>query len=255
MVKEGDPTSITLDQYSLDDQHHPLLMLMKINGSSECVSAKTKYPYVGEDKPGNDNLDSSHIVATYSALMAKKGSATDGEIFEVTNDENQKGYYIEDSASKRIKTRYQYVAETDTFDLVWVDLAMYDNPLSSAVKFNYFLFDEMPATVTKNIYLYEEDGFGGVRREDTPTSTSVIALDTQDFTDSNLSSFTKIDANENANFEDEIEVFNGDITGKKYLGIVIDYYHESIEYISSYYLGHEYMNEGVTFVCDWEMTI
>ena len=251
--------SITLDEYSLDDPHHPVLLLFKVNGENQSVTAETLYPFVAENKPGAATLDSNHIVATYSALAAKKSGATDGEIFEVTNDENQNGQFLDTSDRKYVTTRYQYVAAEDDFKLVWVDLAMYDNPLSSVIQASSFIFDFTKPfkkeggsfVVDSSSTALEEKTYNYTENHVVNTGTDTgIWIPVSDFTSSNTESFVTFNGSSHE-YQSEINFYSGNVKGHTYVGVVIDYYSTAVEYLSSYYLGHSYLNDGLTFKCDW----
>ena len=262
-IKAGDPDSIQLDMFTLDDPHHPIFMLFKLNGGfKEKISAKTSYPFIAQAKPGG-NLDASHIVASYktstnaNSLESKLAGASDGEIFEVTNDENQNGTYLDyEDNEHSITTRYSFNEAENKFDLIWVDLAMHNNPLSSAICTYYFELNDRIAPSTKNLYLYT-DG----ERDNSTTSRSCIAIDqsecVSDSTEDgyNMSSFAQFTGDNLSKFEQEIDFYNGDVTGLGYIGIVLDYNPDALQYLFTYYLGNEYLNEGLTFQCDWETEI
>ena len=215
-----------------------------------------------KDLVGGATLDGSHIVATYSALP---GSASDGEIFEVTNDEHQNGQYVENATTKNITTRYKYSSSKGAFELVWVDLAMTNNPLSSVIQTNSFLLeftkpfkksggsfvvDSTSTALAEHSYSHIVDG--------APVSGTAngIWLPISDFkgqndSNTNMASFVTFDNNGNPQYKQDATMFSGEVTGYTYLGITVDYYSTAVEYLSSYFLGHTYLNAGLNFKCDW----
>lgn len=256
-VTSGNP-SIELDQYSVDDPHHPCLVLFETSERSTRVVAQTLKPFLPQSKPGSDTLPASNIVANYAALEAKKAGATDGEIFEVTNDEHHAAEYeeyIDDHAVREyVTTRYSYNAENDDFDFIWTDLGLYNNPLSSIVQFNWFIWEDIPEATNKDLYLYELDAFGMKVRKRTPESTSCIPVDRSGMDEEGDSSFISF-SGDTANFEQETIIFDGgDVDSEttfNYVGVVIDYNQLALEYLFSYYIGHPFLSDGLTFKCDW----
>ncbi len=265
--------AIRLGTYTLEYPHHPILMLFKVKGGEERIVAKTKYPFLAEDKPGNDPLSASNIVASYSALAAKAAGASDGEIFEVTNDENQQGRYEQYNVETEeydvlpSKTRYAYNASTGGFDLVWVDLSMENNPLSSVIETHWFGFswdeenypyikqnsdyvinNSSTALVSKT-YNEIDDETGAVTPQG---ATKGLWIGTSEFTDDNKAGFVSIDeGGDDFEYAQTMEMFYGSTNTYSHVGVVVDYNSDAVEYISSYYLGHTYLNEGLTFLCDW----
>lgn len=257
-VSSGSPV-INLDQYSIDDPHHPCLLIFETSERSTRVVADTLKPFLAKAKPGADNLASSNIVAFQSLLEGKKSGASDGEIFEVTNDETQEAEYEEVIneviVRKKIKTRYAYNATTDDFDLVWMDLAMYDNPLSSAVIFNWVTFNGLPTATNKNLFLYESDGFGGKIRKEESESTSCIAIDRKDLDENDESAFVTFTGAVPSYDPTTIIFDGGDIDNEvefTHVGIVVDYNQLALEYLFSCYIGHPYLSGGISFKCDWK---
>ena len=84
------------------------------------------------------------------------------------------------------------------------------------------------------------------------SNPSSIAIKQSDCNDSNFSSFAKFNNGSYTEFSKTVTFFQGEVPDDTvYLGIVIDYYSLALEYISSYFLGNEHVNEGLNFVCDW----
>ncbi len=256
--------AIELEKYSLDDPHHPILILFKVEGVNQSIVGETSYPFLSQQKPGAQTLDVNHTVATYADLAAKASSASDGEMFEVTNDEHQNGEYTQNGSRKKITTRYQYVESTSSFELIWVDLAMYQNPLSSIMEAHSFLFSfECPYVASGNSFVINPEcddlesrtythTVNDVTQTDTNTGIWIPTADFKDLndTDTNASSFVNIGDN-GVSYSNKATMFDGSVSGYTYLGIVIDYYPDALVYLSSEFLGHNYLNNNITFKCDW----
>ena len=266
----GDAT-IRLGSYSLDYPHHPALVLFTVGGGEETIEGVTESPYLAKDKPGNATLSSSNIVATYSALAAKAMVATNGEIFEVTNDETQSGVYTEGGQQKHVKTRYQYNSTTGEFELVWVSLGEEYNPLSSIIQTHSFLFtfdspfNKNGNTLNDFSVNTSSAAIGTHSYTNVNSSGAVINvqnqqgiwLNTNEFlgpndTNTNMASFVKvIDNGGSVQFNETAEFFTGSTVGYKYLGIVFDYYPDAVEYLFAYYIGNDFISDGLSFKCDW----
>ena len=149
------PMTITLDKYSSADPHHPVLILFGVTGTVECIKAKTSYPFLAHQKAEfGGTLPETNIVNSRLGLNAKAADASVGEFFEVTHDESQNG---EDENENKITTRYKYLGNNQ-FELVWVDLALKYNPLSSVIRTFSFEYEDEPEVTTHDLYLYDEDG-------------------------------------------------------------------------------------------------
>ena len=228
-----DSTGFTMGKYSLDDPHHPVLFLFALNGGAESIRFVTNSTYIANDEP-----EETVTVATYADL----GTYEEGTIVKVTADENHEG----------VPTKYQYTSSE--FVLKWIELSAEKNPLSSVAVTHYFLFADDPRdntgdNKTKTGELVVDDGEGGKTTE----SKTYVPLASSSFTDSNKSSFVSFDSNWNPSFQESISVFDGNTTGYEYLGVTLDYYADSLEYISYYFLGHALLNDGLGFVCDWSL--
>ena len=246
---QGTAPTISLGTFSLMDPHHPLLMIYTLNDNIGSIKARTEYSYLADDKVANP----TETVADHDELEAVHVSNLDGgEVYEVTYDEDHGG----------VTTQYTYNKANREWVMNYVELKQTDNPLSSVIRTYAFTFDEIPAASNHDIYRYSnstalpDNADTHEMRDSTPTATSCIALDVADFNDSEAKSFVDIQNNNYAGFEHEIDMF--DNTGEEsfsYVGIVIDYYSTSIEYISYHFLGHNYLTDGLQFKCDWATLI
>ena len=253
--------SIELEKYSLEYPNHPVLILFKVSGTAQTIEAETSYPFLSQDKPGADTLDGAHTVSTYSALPA---SANDNEIFEVTNDEHQNGEFTDNGTRKKITTRYKYVAAESKYELIWVDLAMFKNPMSSVMQAHSFEFDfTRPFNRNGNNLTINSSSTALLTKTYTHVVNDVVQTDTSsgiwipvaqfkdaDAANSNMSSFVTINHGE-ATYSPETVFYEGSVSGDTYIGIAVDYYSDALIYLFSEFLGHDYLNEDITFKCDW----
>lgn len=187
--------------------------------------------------------------STYAALESNVGFNADNNnnYYRVYADENHGG----------VATVYQYKHATRTYEMIWCDLGNADNsqtnPLSSAVQFHYFTFeDELEDIITTEDVMVESfndttDTYSYVENN----SLDCIAIAKSGFADSNKSSFGNFTDEENFEYSKELNVFSGDVTGVKYIGIVVNYDQLALEYIFSHNLGHDALNAGLEFKCDW----
>ncbi len=232
----GSSIPLELGPYSVDDPNHPVLLLMEVNGGIELLEARTNYTYLAQDE-----ITTDYTVATYSAL----GTYSNGEKIKITADETCNGS----------STIYEYVVPTSGdpyFKMLWIELKEEHNPLSSVVQFHSFTFTSAPVASTHSLYTYDENWI----KSNEPTSMSCLAFDKSEFTDENGSSFTQFqNFGEYQGFETDIAIFAGSLAGCTHLAIVIDYFPPAMEYLFFYYLGHEYLNDGLSFDCDWETYI
>lgn len=225
-----DTAGFVMDKYSLYDPHHPVLFLFKLNGGAEDLRFTTESTYLANDEP-----EHTVTVATYADL----GTYEEGTVIKVTADENNRG----------VTSKYQYT--NGEFELKWIELSADSNPLSSAVMTHYFLFTDDPrdsdgSNQIKTGNLMVDDGEGNKVSQ----SKTYVPLASSSFTSSNMSSFVSFNSNWEPSFNKTMTLYQGDTTGHAYLGIVLDYYSDSLEYISYYFLGHNLLNDGLGFLCD-----
>ena len=228
-----DTVGFAMGKYSLDNPHHPVLFIFAVHGGVENLKLSTTSTYIAKNEPAH-----TVTVDTYANL----GTYADGTIVKVLADETHAG----------IPTKYQ--CNSSEFELVWMELCSDNNPLSSVVMTHYFLFTDDPRDSTgtnqvKTGNLMVDDGTGNV----TSQSKTYVPFASSSFTSANQASFVTFDNNWQPTFHDTISLFEGNTTGYTHLGIVLDYFPDSLEYISYYFLGHNLLNEGLGFVCDWEM--
>ena len=280
--REGsDTVGFTMGTYSVDNPHHPVLLLMEVNGSLANLSLKTEYPYILGTAP----TPVQATFATYAALnvAANKVEGNDGKYFEVTNDEHQTAYYTEEGVNKRVTTRYKYNHADQSFEFVSTNLGQSDNPLSSVIKSNYVLYSDNPTdnagtyqTTTGyfrasgravsgityytrvkdgNSYVYTEDDeisigneLGGnhfVNRTYVPINSN-FSTPTASFVTFSGSTY---------NYSKKATLFQGSTAGNTHLAIILDYNSPSLEYLYSVYLGHPFLKTALSFKCDWSMDI
>lgn len=228
-----DTTGFTMGKYSLDDPHHPVLFLFTLNGGPETIKFVTESTYLANNEP-----EHTVTVATYSALQTYE----EGTIIKVEADEKHNG----------VPTKYQYT--NSEFELKWIELSAEDNPLSSVVMTHYFLFTDDPTDSTGNNQvktgnLLVDDGTGNKVSQ----SETYVPFTSSSFASTNRATFVSFDNNWEPTFHDTIKLYDGNTSGYTHLGIVLDYYADSLEYISYYFLGHNLLNDGLGFICDWAL--
>ena len=226
-VDDDDYEGIELGEYSLEDPNHPLLMMFEVSGGTQLIEFSTDFAYLAQD-----NISSlKATVATLAALNSyDKNTLSNGDYLKVTADEGHGG----------VTTIYKYVAATTSYDMAWIDLKVNGNPLSSVVQFHYFEFEGASIDAIKqNKYIDE-------------VSTSGINIATSSFTNSNKSGFANFTDEDTFTYSKKINVYDGDVRGINYVGIVINYNSLALQYIFSKYLGSDVLaHGGLTFNCDW----
>lgn len=286
---------VELNEYSLENPNHPVLILFKneeTSGLESQINLITDFAFLG--------ADDDYIAAKTKTFSELNGlSKTNGKYYQVTSDESQAGtlnkkivlysytndaltcvtyttysaletnvgfnadnnnnYYrvYADETHGGVSTVYQYKHVTRSFEMVWCDLGNADysqtNPLSSAVQFHYFTFsDELEDIISAKNVNVESFNDTTDTYSYTPTNNlDCISIAKSDFTGENKSSFTNFTSEEVFEYSKELNVFSGDVTGVKYIGIVVNYDQLALEYIFSHNLGHDALNAGLDFKCDW----
>lgn len=232
---EQEGTGVQMGEYSLENPNHPLLMMFEVEGGVQRVDFETEYAFLGND----NNFTLKTTVANYTALEnLDKTSLSNGDYIKVTND-NEHG---------NVTTIYKYESATKTYDMVWINLAQNNNPLSSAVEFHSIEFTGTIASNTTVHDVYVENQYGNfVLTED----VSAIAIDRRDLTNSNRSSFVEFEDEDTFEFHKRINAYEGNVKELSYVGIIVNYNKEALEYVFSKFLGHDYLSDGLTFQCDW----
>ena len=255
--QSSNPSPLELGEYSLDDQHHPALILCEIGGSVETIKGKTNFPYIAQTKPG------AASVTTYAtkALLLAAAKPADGTVVEVTKDESiPSRNEVDEDEYESVTTRYQYDASSDTYKLVWTALAKENNALSSIVEFHSFTFEwASPYVRNGNNYTINNECTGLASKSYTDaeevvhTQNNGLWIPVSEFVSANRSSFVSSTDGFAAHAEltPEITIFSGSVINKTYIGIVVDYYPDALEYLSSYFMSNPLLNEGLTFKCDW----
>ena len=231
----SDSGEFEMGAYSLNDVHHPVMFLLAVDGSNEKVILKTDSTYIAKIAP-----EYTVTVASYSALSTYEA----GTMVKVTQDETR----------HNSESIYRY--NGSEFELQWVNLMQNNNPLSSIIETHYVLFEDDPRdnagnVTTKTGTLYTTNEFGGQVSQ----SRTYMPIATSGLTSSNRASFVSFNAQGEPVFNESADLFQGSTKGYSHLGIIIDYYVESLEYLYSFFLGHAYLNAGLGFICDWSMEV
>ena len=305
--------SIMLNQYSLENPNHPILMLFEVDGISATIGFRTEYCFLGNNrdyildaklqtkallngyskiagkyyeviqdesidantKPSSlyyyyYNEDTSSYVlenrtyASYTALNAIKSGLTaddDGKYYRV----------ITDNTHGNISTIYKYNGSSEVFEMVWIDLGDSEksqtNPLSSVVEFHHFTFSELTLGALENSQTVVAEHYNDAtetftygnpattnRQEATPETLNCMILPKEDILNngSNKKSFSNFTSNETFNYHNEVVAFSGNVSSKHFVGIVVNYNSYALEYVFSNNLGHDALNSGLVFRCDWK---
>lgn len=169
---------LEMEEYSTDDPHHPILILLTIKDSGNATIRARR---------SNNNVDYDYMAS---------------EEYELEEREN--------------------------------------NTLSSVVEFFAFTYategETSLASRTRNGYY--------------TLPVSDFERDTED-----AKAFAEFDddGDYSGNFRSQVAIYNGPTAGYSYIGIVIDYFAESLEYIFSYFLGNDLLSDGLSFTCDWSL--
>lgn len=229
----SETTPFEMGTYTLEEQHQPVLYLFATNGNRETIKLKTSFSYLANSEP----VTTVESVATFSALAS---SYAENTFIKVLSDENHGG----------TSTIYKYTTAKG-FEMKWIDLQNDDgNPLSSIVQVHYFVFDYNPTDQNRLSSGSLTHGNITSTYDYMPYSVSQCA---STYT-TNMSSFITFN-NGSPVFNQEITVYSGETYENGYVGVIFDYYPESIEYLYSYYLGHDYVSNGLSYSCDWNMEI
>ncbi len=224
---------ITLDTYSTDSRHHPLLMLFKLKKKGLSLYAKTEHPFLAEFKPTSYTTVATHGALTHVTTTSFVG----GETYYVTNDEVNGGL----DGSTYGPTAYRWDAESKTWDMIWSDIASSNNPLSSVMETYFFMFGFNTPSEGANT----SHTLNGSNPNSIPIAQSSC-------TEANQRSFVQFANGSYSHFSKTITFFEGQVPDDTvYLGIMVDYYSLALEYISSYYLGDARVTAGLNFKCDW----
>lgn len=215
--------------YSLGDPHHPVLYLFETDGNDEVIKLLTDFCYLANEKPSY-----TVTVSSYSNLS----TYSDGTKVLVEADERHGG------------TSSIYEAVDGNLEMKWIDLQNdTDNPLSSIIQAHYFIFDYNPKTSNTVTGTLKVNG-----TEQQKTYIPFLSAQCEaEYTD-NMSSFVSFETTTPL-YSNETTLYEGSTFDNGYIGIVFDYYPEAIQYIYTHFLGHEYLNRGLEFTCDWDMTI
>ena len=92
-----------------------------------------------------------------------------------------------------------------------------------------------------------------MERDDHTTSTSCYAIDRRLLT--STSSFAEFEDEAFLGYENQVTIYSGDVSGYSCIAVVVDYIQDAVEYISSFFLGHDYLMDGMDFAMDMEIGI
>jgi len=296
-VFDDEAATVELSQYFTEYPDHPALIMFEVSGPHSEIFFKTDYCFLGNDnsdfiaaktntkaelnglsktngnyylvKTDESNSNKTTLYIYNNSTLTSRNIATYSALDVEGNRNNAAYYYIEnDEEHGNVATIYQYSSSTEEFTMKWIDLGIIDedldpsndetSPLSSAVNFHYFVFDDSfeDLTVTR---LVEEETFNSLYQTysySEPTSRSCLVINESEMLGpteegSNQRSFTNFTSEEVFDYNNRIIAFNGDTVNKTYIGIVVNYDRYAIEYICSHNLGHQALNEGLVFKCDW----
>lgn len=295
MAYDGDynnaADTVKLNEYSLENPNHPILMLFEVQGTAAAIRFTTDYCFLGNNRDDfiyaktatkadlnslakvadkyyevtadetmssktslyyyNGSSLENRTVASYNSLPTGLGANDDGKYYRVLSD-NKHG---------NLSAIYQYNGSTGEFEMAWRDLGNREryenNPLSSVVQFHSFtLAGSIAENTTLHTVNVEIVNNPGEENEylsySVRSDQSCIAIPKSELTDSNKRSFTNFTSNERYNYRQEVVPFSGDVSGKSYIGVFVNYDSLAIEYICSNNLGHDALNAGLSFICDWK---
>ena len=247
--------AVALNEYSLESPDHPVLMMFEVSGAYQSITFSTDYAFLGSNMPSSVDYE----VATYSALPAANAS-NNNKLFKVLADEEHGG----------VATIYQYIhsGTGGTYEMLWVDLGVYDdlqesnpnhkgfyNPLSSVVNFYWYeytgVIDNVNLATENNIVVGKNGIKSDINGATLADGTHSISIAKSTMTSSNYSSFSNFTNEETFSYRNKKVVYENDVNGKTYIGIVVNYSPYALEYIFSNNLGHEALSYGLKFKCDW----
>ena len=204
------------------------MVYLKLKSVNNPLSSVVKFNWM---RFKNKNVQVENTYNTYTSLTSAGVdiSTNDGKYYKVTSDSNVGGG----------ETIYQYDHTSGQFVLAWDYL---DN---SDVSRSMISLD------TVNLEQYSNKKYSSP----VPTPNSkTVSIKKNILIDDHESSFCTFNSTTPV-FENEITAFKNTLDGADFVGIVIDYNIEAIEYICSAYLGHEYVSQGLGFHCDWTTII
>lgn len=139
------------------------------------------------------------------------------------------------------------IAKTDSVYLASEEATLQseNNPLSSVIEAYSLSFSSDPKIATTTGNLVDESG--------QTSSKTYMSISTS--INENKSSFVSFNSNNDPSFSSKATFFDGDISGKSYVGVVINYNTDSLVYISSYYLGNSLLLDGLEYTCDWTLEV
>lgn len=199
------------------------MVYLKLKSTNNPLSSAVKFNWM---RFKNSDVTITGTYGTYALLSAATGSLTDGKYYKVTADENVGGG----------ETVYRYTS--GNLILAW-DYLDNDN-----------VSHTMTSIDTVNVEQYSNKEYGNPVSQTRKT----VSVKKNILTSDHESSFCTFDQN-TPSFHNEAAVFSHSLDGAQYVGVVIDYNSDAIEYICSVYLGHPLVNQGLGFHCDWTTII
>ena len=295
MAYDGDynnaADTVKLNEYSIENPNHPVLMLFEIQGEAATIRFTTDYCFLGNNRDDfiyaktttKANLDSlSKVADKYYEVVADETMSNKTSLYYFNgsslenrtvasyttlptnlsaNDDGKYYRAISDNTHGNVSSIYQYNGSTGEFEMAWRDLGnrikYENNPLSSVVQFHSFT---LSGTILENTtsHTVNVETVNNPETENEYLSYAVrnnqqcIAVPKSELTNSNKRSFTNFTTNDRFNYRQEVIPFSGDVSGKSYVGVFVNYDSLAIEYICSNNLGHEALNDGLSFICDWK---
>lgn len=201
----SDENIFKLDTFQFEVDTNPILIFINHPQGFKNVALHTDYPFLGLDEPICDLEVNSYLDLE---------NIEDGYVVKVKNDEKH----------HHVSTIYK-VNDHD-YDLIWVDLGLKDNPLSSIIKFSSFIHEE---EIKEEIYL------------------------NKDFIN-NLSSTSFASHNQKGQLDyiKDINIFeNEDIHHQ--IGILLNYDYQLLDDLYCHFVFHPLINRVLSFAKDWEV--
>ncbi len=214
-IKYDGDFTIEMGTYDDLEQHHPILMLIHLN---------KQYPTSDDD----DTVVNIYASANTTTYFGIEGTDEDGNPTGEPATPIQPGY---------IQEGEEVVENPDK------------NPLSSVVQFwTLPMIDNSESDVTTELNYHRND------TDSTYDYEMPQLLDDADNHYTNAS-FVKFNGYEFSEFVQNRNIYTRTDEDVEYIAVIVDYYHEAIEYVYSKYIGYEPLDDRIFFACDWNMVI